>query len=207
MAGNWVAALKRFAQPPVPLEPCELCDKPMTADHAHLIEPATRRLLCACRACALLFADRVDGRFRTVPQGVRRLDGFALSDAEWAALRLPIGMAFFYLSSTEGRVVAMYPGPAGATESLLDLEAWTRLVERNPALAALAPDVEALLVNRVGGPGEHYRVPIDHCYALVGLIRRHWRGLSGGAEAWREIGGFFDWLRTEPASLAERGHA
>lgn len=191
-AGNWVTALRRFAQPPV-LERCELCGQPIAADHAHLVEPAAHRMLCACQACALLFADRTDGRYRTVPREVRRLDDFALSDDEWAALRLPIDLAFFYESSVERRVVAMYPSPAGATESLLDLSAWQRLVERNPALAGLAPDVEALLVNRMAG--ESYRVPIDRCYALVGLIRQHWRGLSGGTEAWQAIGAFFDGLR------------
>ena len=61
-------------------------------------------------------------------------------------------------------------------------------------------DVEALLVNRIGhsrgftGP-EYYIVPIDECYKLVGLIRVHWRGLSGGTEVWQEIGHFFDGLK------------
>lgn len=206
-AGNWVAALRRFVQPPATLARCELCSQPMPADHAHLIEQGTHRLLCACRGCALLFADRRDGRYRTVPRGVRRLDGFELPDSEWDALRLPIDMVFFYRSSAGQRVVAMYPGPAGATESLLDLEAWQRLAAANPVLDELAPDVEALLVNRVGAVREYYRVPIDHCYALVGLIRRDWRGLSGGDEVWTGIRDFFAWLRDEPASLGKWGHA
>ena len=45
------------------------------------------------------------------------------------------------------------------------------------------PDVEALLVNRVGAVREYFIVPIDECYKLVGLIRLHWRGLSGGASS------------------------
>ena len=206
-AGNWVAALRRFAQPPATPERCELCGEPIAADHSHLFEPDVRRLLCACRACALLFSERTDGRYRAVPRGVRRLDDFAISDDAWAALRLPIDMAFFCYSSADQRVVAMYPGPAGATESLLDLQAWQRLAAANPVLADLAPDVETLLVNRVDGAQEYYRAPIDHCYALVGLIRRHWRGLSGGTEAWQAIGDFFAWLRTEPDSLRDWGHA
>ena len=60
----------------------------------------------------------------------------------------------------------------------------------------------ALLVNRVGhvrgaAPAEYYLVPIDECYKLVGLIRTHWRGLSGGTEVWREIGAFFAALKNE----------
>jgi hypothetical protein len=48
-------------------------------------------------------------------------------------------------------------------------------------------------------------VPIDDCYALVGLIHRHWKGWGGGEEAWREIDRFFDDLRAgliEPGSRA-----
>ena len=62
-------------------------------------------------------------------------------------------------------------------------------------MADLEPDVEALLVNRIDGAREYYRVPIDRCFALVGLIRTRWRGLSGGAEAWQAIHEFFAGLR------------
>ena len=55
--------------------------------------------------------------------------------------------------------------------------------------------MEALLVNRVGQAREYFRVPIDECYKLVGLLRSQWRGLSGGSEVWDGIGGFFDELR------------
>jgi hypothetical protein len=66
-----------------------------------------------------------------------------------------------------------------------------------------------LLVNRVGhvrgaSPAEYYLVPIDECYKLVGLIRRHWRGLSGGTEVWREIGAFFNGLKTR-AGFGQEG--
>ena len=66
-----------------------------------------------------------------------------------------------------------------------------------------------LLVNRVGmargcTPAEYYLVPIDECYKLVGLIRTHWRGLSGGTEVWREIGAFFAALK-QRAGFASEG--
>ncbi len=72
----------------------------------------------------------------------------------------------------------------------------------NPVLATLEPDVEALLVNRVRGARGHWIVPIDECYALVGLIRTRWRGLTGGARCGRQIGRFFEELdrRARPAS-------
>jgi hypothetical protein len=56
----------------------------------------------------------------------------------------------------------------------------------------MEPDVEALLINRARDMREHWLVPIDDCYELVGLIRSHWRGLGGGEEVWQAIGRFFD---------------
>ena len=39
---------------------------------------------------------------------------------------------------------------------------------------------------------EHWLVPIDDCYELVGLIRTRWRGFGGGEEVWDAIARFFD---------------
>ena len=64
--------------------------------------------------------------------------------------------------------MAYYPGPAGATESLLPLDAWEALVSQNPPLQKLQPDVEALLVNRAGKARNYFIAPIDKCYELVG---------------------------------------
>ena len=110
-----------------------------------------------------------------------------MSDEQWESLHLPINLAFFYRSSPANRVIAMFPSPAGATESLLPLEHWSDLVKTNPILAELQPDVEALLVNRVAPPHHYYRIPIDECFKLVGILRIHWRGLSGGVEVWKEL--------------------
>jgi uncharacterized protein DUF5947 len=93
---------------------------------------------------------------------------------------------------------ALYSSPAGATESLLPLAAWNSLAERNPQLGTMQPDVEAFLVNRVGTKREYYVVPIDVCFELVGLIRLHWRGLSGGDVVWQEVENFFARLNANP---------
>jgi hypothetical protein len=58
----------------------------------------------------------------------------------------------------------------------------------------LDDDVQALLVNRVRGAQQQWIVPIDECYALVGLIRTRWRGFTGGAEVWEELQRFWDRL-------------
>ena len=136
-----------------------------------------------------------------MPRDVQALPGFCLSDARWESLHIPINLAFFFHCSPLGKVVALYPSPAGPIESLLTLEAWRELEEDNPTLRELEPDAEALLVNRVGQARDYYRVPIDECYKLVGLIRSNWRGLSGGTEVWEEIGRFFAGLkeRSNPA--------
>jgi hypothetical protein len=131
-----------------------------------------------------------------------------MSDAEWEGLMIPINMAFFFRNSLHDSVAAMYPSPAGATESLLTLETWDEIVGNNPGLAEMEPDVEALLVNRVAqsrdaGAAEYYLLPIDECYKLTGIIRMNWRGLSGGAEVWQEIGKFFDELKSK-ATISPR---
>lgn len=191
-------------------EHCELCNVAVGSEHSHLIEIPQRRMVCACGACALLFSGRSDAKFRLVPREVHKLVDFRMTDAEWDGLLIPINLAFF-VSSGDSRVSAFYPSPAGATESLLPLETWNRIAEANPALRLLQPDVEALLVNRVGharqaAGAEYYIAPIDACYRLVGLIRLHWHGLSGGEEVWREIGNFFTELSAK-ARVAEEAHA
>ena len=183
--------LRRFVRKRAPRERCELCDAGLADEHSHLLELSTRQLACACEACAILFSGQAGTKYRRVPRRPRFLPDFRLSDEAWGALQLPINLAFFVNSTTEGRVVVLYPSPAGATESLLTLESWRELVAENPVLDAFEPDVEALLVNRMSAAGDCYRVGIDECFKLVGLIRTHWRGLSGGSEAWEEIGRYF----------------
>jgi Family of unknown function (DUF5947) len=177
------------------LERCDLCGEPIPARHRHLLDLSSRELMCACQACRLLFerpaAGGAGAHYRLVPERRLDLEDFVMDDAAWARLRVPVDMAFFFDSSEAGRVQAFYPGPMGATESLLELGAWDDLVRDNPVLETLEPDVEALLVNRARGARVHLVVPIDDCYRLVGIIRTRWRGLSGGEEVWKAIDGFF----------------
>jgi hypothetical protein len=177
------------------LERCDLCGEPIPAKHRHLLDLESRELMCACQACRLLFERPAAGaggaHYRLVPDRRLRLDDFAMDDAMWARMRIPVEMAFFFHSTPAERVQAYYPGPMGATESLLELGAWEELERDNPVLATLEPDVEALLVNRARGARQYFLVPIEDCYRLAGLIRTRWRGLSGGEEVWREIDVFF----------------
>ena len=182
-------------------ERCELCGAAIGDEHAHLFDKQTRRIVCGCRACSLLFGENSGGRYGAIPARVRLLAGSSFGGAEWNALGIPINMAFF--CRTESTVSAFYPSPAGATQCLLDLSAWHEIAARNPELENLQPHVEALLVNRITDPPESFIVPIDRCYRLVGLIRGKWRGFSGGGDMWQSIGEFFLTLRKE-AGQTER---
>jgi hypothetical protein len=129
-----------------------------------------------------------------IPRDPRLLESFHMDDASWSALRLPIEIAFFRYHSSSGRVSAYYPSPAGSTRSLLNLDAWNDLVARNSILEQMQSDVEALLVDRCRGNRRYFIAPIDQCYKLTGIIRREWRGFSGGEEVWREVDRYFEIL-------------
>ena len=192
------ATLREFAKKSPAQEPqerCDLCDAPLSHRHRHLIDPASRRLVCACPACALLFPNSGGAKYKSVPATARRLEDFHLTQGQWDSLLIPIGLAFFVKSGIEGRVIALYPSPAGSTESLLPLDAWASIVEENPVLENLESDVEALLINRLDGQAEYFLAPIDKCYELAGLIRANWHGLSGGAEMWAQTREFFEQLK------------
>lgn len=204
---NALASLRRLARPRSAAERCDLCGADLAPEHPHLVEPAKRRLVCACGACAVLFSGQAGGKFRRVPARVEFLPDFRLTDVEWEEMHLPINLAFFLHSSPTDRVVAFYPSPAGATESLVEVDAWQALAEANPVLRELEPDVEALLVNCIRETRDCYRVGVDECYKLVGLIRTHWRGLSGGTAVWEEIGRFFAGLKERSGSAGGAAHA
>ena len=181
-----------------PEQRCDLCSVPIPQDHRHVLDLQAREVLCACVACSLLFEREGAGlgRYRLVPSRRLRLE----ADPLFGALDVPVGLAFFVKSSAEGRVVAHYPSPMGATRWDLDVGVWEALEARHPEVREMAPDVEALLVNTARGADERWLVPIDDCYRLVALIRREWRGLSGGGTVWPEIERFFAELAGTSAS-------
>jgi hypothetical protein len=196
------SSLRRFAEKEsggavAAREHCDLCGEPVEPEHRHLLEVSTREMMCVCRPCSILFDKKAasDGRYQLVPDRRLFLEGFEMSDAQWEGLRVPVDMAFFFYSTPAERVVAYYPSPMGPTESLLTLRSWEEIERRNPILGGMEKDVEALLMNRVRGAREHFLVPLDECYGLVGLIRTNWRGLSGGREVWAQIEQFFESLR------------
>ena len=174
---------------------CELCPLSIGEDHRHLLQLDERRIICVCETCWSMRSG--DPEFR--PPGVRTLwlEDFVMPDEVWAAFQIPIGLAFLLRSSVTGSVVALYPSPAGATESELELTAWDALCEANPVLDRLEPDAEALIVNRTAAEHQYAIVPTDQAYRLVGLVKSRWEGISGGKGLDDAIAAFFADLRAK----------
>ncbi|AFM16895.1 hypothetical protein Mycch_2112 [Mycolicibacterium chubuense NBB4] len=179
-------------------ELCEMCAEPIADEHQHVVNVEDRQLMCVCRGCYLLFTDTAaELRYRAVPDRYLAFPDFAMDRRQWEALQIPVGLAFFFSNSSLGRTVAFYPGPAGATESELDLRAWDEVRTVDPRVDSPAADTEALLVrvpeDRDGAP-QAYLLPIDACYEFVGRLRMLWRGFDGGQEVRDYLEEFFGLL-------------
>ncbi|MBT2406090.1 MULTISPECIES: DUF5947 family protein [unclassified Streptomyces] len=197
--------MRRFAGPRGPRpEVCELCGVAVAEEgHRHLVETEKRALVCACTGCALLF-DRpgaTTGRFRAVPDRYLTDPAHRLDDTAWERLQIPVGVAFFFRNAALDRLVALYPSPAGATESELDPATWQNVLGASPLSGLLEPDVEALLLRRSEGRTECHLVPIDICYELVGRMRMLWQGFDGGAEARAALRAFFEQVERRAKAL------
>ncbi|HEY4358534.1 MAG TPA: DUF5947 family protein [Acidobacteriaceae bacterium] len=212
-----LSALRRFAgaRSKTDAERCELCATALNDNHPHLLNRASRQIACACDACAILFCGQEGANFLRVPRRILKPMSFRFTDAEWDSMTLPINLAFF-LRQPNGETAALYPSPAGVMESMIELPPWDELFAGQPTLLGIEPEVEALLVNRIGvasgreSPSDTHAafiVPIDAAYRLVGLIRTKWRGLSGGHEVWQAIADFFAALERQAVPVGEAAHA
>jgi hypothetical protein len=199
------------------IEKCEICAVEIPEEHGHVADLEGSSLMCACRACYLLFTQPEAGlgrragpegglvatpRYRAIPDRYLTDPAHPVTANEWDALELPVGLAFFLRDSRSGTITAFYPSPAGATECRLDLQAWDRLGADHPLLGAATPDVEAILIYRSESTVDSFVVPIDACYELAGRMRLHWRGFDGGSEAKASIADFLDRVRTKARNLA-----
>lgn len=172
---------------------CELCGQSLAEEHDHVFDLERRRPRCACAACNVLL-DTGSGPIRRVRRQARRLEQFRMDDAQWKALEVPVGLAFFSYSSLRGEVIAAYPGPAGTTESMVPRSAWSEIVAQNPVLADLEPDIMALLVDRRTPTAAFHIISIDECYRLAGLVRQNWSGRTGGDGPGRVVAEFLGGL-------------
>jgi hypothetical protein len=174
-------------------EQCDLCNTTVPGDHRHLLNLVERKIECVCESCWALRSG--DAEYRPVGARTLWLPDLELPDELWASFQIPIGLAFFMDASSAGCVVALYPSPGGATESELHFSSWSRMVELNPILASLEPDIEGLIVNRLSDPMTFAIAPIDRCYALTGTVKANWEGISGGPGVQEAVAAFFEDLR------------
>lgn len=175
-------------------ERCDLCSTTIPDDHRHMIHIDERRIVCTCESCWALRSG--DAEYRPVGSRILWLPDMNMPDEVWAGFQIPIGLAFFMYSTTSECVVAMYPSPAGATESELHFDTWNRLVELNPELR-LEPDIEGLIANRLAEPPVYAIAPIDRCYELTGAIKANWSGISGGEGVEAAVDRFFSDLQAK----------
>ena len=203
-----LARIRAARNPPQPAgERCEMCAEPIADEHQHVVNVEGRQLMCVCRGCYLLFTDtNAELRYRAIPDRYLAFPDFALDRRHWEALQIPVGLAFFFRNSALDRTVAFYPGPAGATESELDLSAWNDIRAADPRVDMLTDDTEAVLV-RVGDadvttPPRSYLLPIDTCYEFVGRLRLLWHGFDGGQQVRAFIEEFFDLLDAKSEVVA-----
>ncbi|MCA1654960.1 MAG: DUF5947 family protein [Pseudonocardiaceae bacterium] len=178
-----------------------MCGTQAGPQHGHVVDIENRALMCACRPCFLLFTRPEAGgsRYRAVPERYLHDPHRPLTNVEWEGLGIPVGSVFF-LRGADG-MSAFYPSPAGATECLLDLDAWAALGTEHPLLAEAEPEVEAILIRSTDDTVEYFLVPIDVCYQLVGMVRIYWKGFDGGQEAHEHIDSFFADIRDRAAAF------
>jgi hypothetical protein len=175
-------------------ERCDLCSTTIPDDHRHMLNIEERRIVCTCESCWALRSG--DPEYQPVGSRIVWLPELDMPDEVWAGFQIPIGLAFFMYSTTSECIVAMYPSPAGATESELHFDTWNRLLERNPEFR-LDPDTEGLIANRLADPPVYAIAPIDRCYELTGAIKANWDGISGGTGVEEAVARFFDDLRAK----------
>ena len=163
------ATLRRFVRSRAAVERCELCGLELAPEHRHLLEMAKRKITCACDPCALRFTDVVDGRFKLIPRDARVLPDFRIDrramGGSRAADQSRLSLSRFGRGKNHGALSGAggSDGIAPAARGLANAGA-----SRIRRWRGWQPDVEALLVNRVGEAREYFIAPIDACFELVG---------------------------------------
>ena len=140
------------------------CSAPIAPEHRHLLDLDQRELMCACRACSLLFDRGAAGAATTGSCPTGGCGSTASSSTTLAGRSC--GSRSTWPSSSAARK------RAGAW-SRSTRARWARRSRccgsrpgrssrpTTPCSPTLEPDVEALLVNRARGARRHWLVPID----------------------------------------------
>jgi hypothetical protein len=182
-AGQTLAALRRFAQARPVEERCELCAASIGEPHEHLYEPVKRTLMCACKACGLLFPETGEASYRRLVTRTPTRCAVAFEERDWALLDLPVRLAFLMPSQVHARLFVSFPNARGATESQLPLDRWNQLCGRHPALASLLPELDVLALDARQAPMRSAWMSVDLYLGMLGRLR----GASLAVQAWQEF--------------------
>ena len=150
--GRGGAGLRRFLAPAPPRpERCELCGEAVPeeppAPGGHRRGARWRAPAPAARCCSTARRRRAAAGSAASRTATWSTAGRVSTRRPGRALSIPVGMAFFFHNSALDRLVALYPSPAGATESELDPAELAGGLRRHPRWPRCCePDVEALLV-------------------------------------------------------------
>ena len=137
-----------------------------------IVDLATRRLSCSCRACWLLSGATGPASVRAVPE--RYLQGPALQfqSAQWEALQIPVSIAFFHdqqLDWADDRLLSE-PGGRDGIGLTADRVARHRADKRLGAYARsrMSRPCSSGRAANADDECDGFIVPIDACYDLVG---------------------------------------
>jgi len=102
-----------------------------------------------------------------IPRETRAIRDFRMPDVPWKIHDLPGNVTFVFYSTSAAKLMSVCQVAAGTVESTVPREVWKAIIEANPALEEMRPDVEGLLIIHTGESREYFIAPIDVCYNLI----------------------------------------
>lgn len=157
-------------------ERCELCATPLHSTHDHLLDPHARGVFCACSACAILFPDGATTansaqRYVRMRSRVAALPQAAVTEHDLVLLGAPVRLAVLCPSTLHDALFMVYPSAAGPVESRARLETWRQLAAKQPELAAVRHDRDAVIADLRAPSRAALHVSLDVAYELLGTLR------------------------------------
>ena len=133
------------------------------------------------------------------------LDDFASSTTTCGRLPDPDRPGVLHALERSGGIVALYPSPAGATESRASTRRWTALVAAQPrARPTSSPTPRRWSSTAWPSRHQHAIVPIDRATGSSGCVKSSWEGISGGSALEAAVAGSSTTCATRRGSPRER---
>ena len=146
---------------------CRFCSSALDSPPNPLFEVATQRVLFACNPCASRFEKRSGGPFKLIPRSTRQIEDFRMPEVPWQTYDLPGNVTFVFYCTAAAKLLSVCKVAAGTVDLTVPREVWKAIIEANPVLEEMRPDVEGLLIIHTGDSREYFIAPIDVCYNLI----------------------------------------